>query len=260
MQRRWKDVCCGHNELNSAILGRRMREGHSFWLSSWPCWLEFVIVKADTCIPAGLDLVNHTKEAPHSSLSFSTLTEESMPCSEDEYWAKLCCPIIIVLPCKSAYLFMLDLDNKKMFGAHAQSGQYIHCVSSWTPWCSCHLNVLCGPLKSCSRRIHFLKHCGNRGFFYLNSDVTSFLSFSFFLYSWKGKLDTVFPVVQSMRSRRRAWISVLAVMFSVRRDPASGPQDVSSWLVIHEMYRNGPLEIPNNFHGSSKWCHLLYQK
>lgn len=86
----------------------------------------FVIVKADTCIPAGLYPVNHTKEARHSSLSFSTLIEESVLCSEEEYWAKLCCPIIIVLSSKSGYLFMLDLDNKNMFGVHAQSGQYIN--------------------------------------------------------------------------------------------------------------------------------------
>lgn len=257
MQRRWKDVCCGHNELNSAILGRRMRGRHSFWLSSWPCWLEFVIVKADTCIPAGLDPVNHTKESPHSSLSFSTLTEESVPCSDEEYWAKLCCPIITVLACKSGYLFMLDLDNKKMFGVHAQSGQYVHHTSSWTLWCSCHLNVSCGPLKSFSRRTHFSKHRGNRSFFYLNF----FLSLSsFFLYFWKGRLNTVFPAVQSRRSRGQSWISVLAAVSSVRWDPASGTQDVSSWLMIHEVYRNGPLEIPNNFHGTSKCCHLLDQK
>lgn len=157
MQRRCKDVSHGHNELNSAVLGREMRERHSFWLSSWPYWLEFVIVKADTCIPAGLDPVNHTKEAHHSSLFFSTLIEGSMLCSEEEYWAKLCCPIIIVLSCKSGYLFTLDLDNKKMFGVNAQSGQYIHSISSWKPWCSCHFNSLCSPLESSNRRIHFSK-------------------------------------------------------------------------------------------------------
>lgn len=41
-----------------------------------------------------------------------------MLCSEEEYWAKLCCPIIIVLSCKSGYLFTLDLDNTKMFGVN----------------------------------------------------------------------------------------------------------------------------------------------
>lgn len=125
--------------------------------------------------------VNHTKETHHSSLSSSTLIEENVLCSEEEYWAKLCCSITIVLSCKTGYLFMLDLDNKKMFGVRAQSGQYIHRISSWTPWCSCHFNISCGPLKSFSRRTHFSKHRGTRSFFYLNSDGTSFLSFPFFL-------------------------------------------------------------------------------
>lgn len=155
-----------------------MREGDSFWLSPW---LEFVIVKADTCIPAGLDPVNHTKEAHHSSLSFSTLIEECVLSTEEEYWAKLCYPIIIVLSSKSGYLFMFNLDNKKMFGVHAQSGQYIHHISSSTLGCSCHFNILCGPLKSFSRIIHFSKHRGNRSFFCLNFCVISFLPFPFFL-------------------------------------------------------------------------------
>lgn len=38
----------------------------------------------------------------------------------------------------------------------------------------------------------------------------------------------MFPAVQSIKIRRQSWISVLAVVSSIRRDPASGPQDVSS--------------------------------
>lgn len=48
---------------------QKMGEGLSFWLSSWLHCLYFVIVKADTHIPAGLDPVNHTKEPhPHKGL------------------------------------------------------------------------------------------------------------------------------------------------------------------------------------------------
>lgn len=39
------------------------------------------------------------------------------------------------------------------------------------------LNILCGPLVSFSRGIHFSKYRENRNFFYLLSDTTSFLSF-----------------------------------------------------------------------------------
>lgn len=195
MQRRWKDVCSGHNELNSAILGRRMREGHSSWLSSWPCWLEFVIVvKADTCIPAGLDPENHTKEAPHSSLSFSMLTEESVPWSEEEYWAKLCCGIIIVLSCKSGYLLMLDLDNKKIFGVRAQSGQYNHHISSWTRLMVLPSQHLVWSFWNPSPE-YISQTTGETGVSFTWILLISLHFFpslsSFFLYSWKGDLTLV---------------------------------------------------------------------